>query len=154
MTLRNRILAIFTVFPVVVFAQNGTAFVNPGINLGYLFGNQGGVVFGFEISATYWPIDLGFVGVSAKYDWWGNSSTRFQFSGEIGTSFIGVSFGPSWIGTNSLKLSGYSTSVWTGLGLMPYYSYSWFTEGVDFEEIGGYLKYPAQVAGTRWGFSN
>ena len=137
-------------------AQPSRTFVSAGINIGYLFGEGGGGVFGFEISATNMregrPVPI--LGVAAKYDMWGVSSTKFHVAAELASGFGGVSFGPTWAHRESEPMFGYTGTVWTGLGLMPYYAYCWFGGNRNLGELGCYLKYPFQVAGEKLGWTN
>lgn len=135
-------------------AQSTRVFVSPGICMGYIFGQGGDGYFGLEISATRWPIDRFFYGLAAKFDLWGASSRKFHLAAEVGTSFMGISFGPTWASRESLLTSGITATVWTGGGIMPYYAHSWFSDGGNLGELGVYLKYPVQLAGEKFGWTN
>ena len=133
-------------------AQVSRTFVSAGINIGYLFGQGGGGVFGFEISVTNMQGAGPILGIATKYDMWGTSSTKIHVAAEVAQGFGGISFGPTWARRESGAAFGYTGTVWTGLGLMPYYAYSWFGGNRNLGELGCYLKYPFQVAGEKLGW--
>ncbi len=152
--MRTKLLVLIAFISVAASAQPKYTFLNPGISLGYVFGNGGGVVFGFEVSATEWLNERLFVGIALKYDMWGESSSKFHSVAEVGMPWLAISFGPSWTSINSDKFVGYTGTVWTGGGILPYYAHTWYSGRENVSEVGAYLKIPLQVGGEKIGWSN
>ena len=134
-------------------AQRYASFVSPGVSLGYLFGTDGGIVFSFEVSATYWPTDLFYYGALTKLQMF-NGNLSLHVGGEGGHALLGTSVGPTWTWIKGQRSFGVSTSIYTLAMFMPYYTYHWYPDRTSLGELGCYLKIPMQLAGPSVGWRN
>jgi hypothetical protein len=144
-------VVVLGLFPFTATAQKWTTWVSPGISLGYLFGPDGGTVFGLEVSSTYWPGDTYYLGAVTKLELFkGNMSVHLGCEGGWGP--VGLSVGPTWARIRGSGTMGFSASIYGLVGIIPYFSYHWFSEHPYLEELGCYLKIPCQVAGPHLNF--
>jgi hypothetical protein len=133
-------------------AQEYGTFISPGINLAYIRGEHGGFVLGFEISATTWPSEGFYWGLAAKYDIWGNGH-KFHLAAEARIhTVLSFSIGPAWSTIDEDRYVGYTGTLFTGLVLMPYYSYTSCSNDINLIEYGTYIKAPIQVGGPHANF--
>lgn len=140
---------IFTGFFIFVFSQGvifpeGECFVNPGVKLGYRFGD--GFVFGMEVSFT-WVSNRGIFGAVLAYDHCSNTNlTKYNFSVEWG-GVAGIAAGPSLIVSDTSKSYGVTTTIYGGILIMPYINCDFnFKEKSRFE-TGSYIKIPIKTGG-------
>lgn len=153
-----RMKALFVTFLFFVLVQNisfaQTTFISPGIKLGYQFGKDGGFTFGVEISYTYleeegsvygplYGIVFDIDGFKGKYD--------FHLGLEIATPFVGVEVGPTISGRYDYDL-GFTTTVYTGFILYPYYRYTYMQKNSNQHQLGTFIKIPIKIGGERFSF--
>ncbi len=132
-----------------VFPQNISiaqrTFINPGIKLGYQFGKDGGFSFGFETSFTYMGEKGFFYGAVFAID-------RFQRKNyihiglEVATPFVGLEVGPTFLNGTEPDI-GFGATIYTGLGLYPYFRYTNMKINPDVYELGTFLKLPVKISG-------
>jgi len=136
-------LLIFVSLQNISFSQE--TFINPGVKLGYQFGENGGFSLGFEISFTFLAKDGAIYGVLFDLDKF-QRSWYYHFGLEFATHFVGVEIGPTlWGGNNSDW--GFGTTVYTGVVLYPYYRYTFMNRNPNLHEIGTYIKFPLPTSG-------
>ena len=122
-------------------------FVNPGIKLGYRFGD--GFVFGMEISFT-WVSDHGVLGAVLAYDHCSKTNLRkYNFSVEWGGA-AGIALGPSLIVSDSAKTYGITTTVYGGIIILPYFNFDFNFKEKFKLETGSYIKLPIKTGGADW----
>ena len=122
---------------------SGQVVLNPGLKLGYTFGETGGFTWGFEVSITGgdgpWyggVVDIDFCKERTKLH------VGFQ-----GSMVVGASIGPAWIWENEEKDIGLSVIPFAGFMLYPYYAFTLRAKKPDIHEVGGYLKIPMAIRG-------
>lgn len=132
------LILLLLILPGIISAQR--FYLNPGIKLGYSFGKEGGFVFGFEVSATYFnEKESTFWGVVFDYD---KISTlnRIHIGIEGSKSVFGLDLGPTFAWDENNKYTGFSIIPYTGLFAYPYYNFTWLGGKGVFHEVGSYLK--------------
>jgi len=123
-------------------AQYGV--LNPGVRVGYIFGEGGGLTFGAELSHTWVWENGAIAGAVAAVDFT-PQNVRIHFGAE-GAFGIGVDLGPTvYLGRESDI--GFSVTPFAGLFLYPYYSYTFRMSGENEQEVGAALKYPFRPDG-------
>ncbi len=123
---------------------SGSTFLIPGFYAGYVFGDEGGFIAGFEVSITHFFDDQSYYGIELNYSGW-HHATKLHLGAEIGYTLIGASFGPTLFNTDSISTMGCSISYFAVLGVIPYLSTHIPFDGKTFTEIGGYIKFPYQL---------
>jgi len=145
---------IFQVFVIMLFFDTGLLFsqderiwFNPGMKIGYTFGENGGFTWGYEMSITYQQAKtIGnikipyYTGLVIDIDYC-NDIKKIHLGAEF-ASVAGICIGPTWITENGKTEVGFSIIPYTGLFLYPYYSFTYRSEKPNIHEIGGYLKLP------------
>jgi hypothetical protein len=130
------------------FAQTRT-FLSPGIKFGYQW--DVGMFAGLEISYTIMPNSPGFIyGATFNLNLLRSGGYKVHL-GVQGSSFIGGEIGPTYAKEwGKLAEWGYSASIYTLVGLMPYYT---FTDlfGRKINEAGLLIKIPIQLSGRELG---
>jgi len=127
-------------------ARSQEIIVNPGVKLGYVFGDRGGFVFGAEVSWTRLS-DPGIVtGVLATIDICGDR-LRLHGGVEGGIYFLGVDVGPSIVIDRGAFDIGVSIVPYGGFLVYPYYNYTATLGGSRFDEVGSYIKVPHRADG-------
>lgn len=132
-------------------------FVSPGIKLAYAFGESPGFLFGWEVSVFTWTNwdpngpQEGCIGFVVDWDYCGSIS-KLHVGFEASQRLVGASLGPTIITQNDSKLWGFTATVYSWFGVLPYYSYTYVRGMSDVHEIGGYLKIPILVSGPRISF--
>lgn len=120
-------------------------FVNPGIKLGYVFGDAGGFIFGIEVSVTKLNEDNGVV-IGGVFDWDIVTATgrqKLHLGVEGGWAFFGIDIGPTWVSEPSgERLFGITTTPYGGVGLAYFYYSTTIISGENINELGLYLKAP------------
>jgi len=130
-----------------LFAQNDRVWINPGLKLGYTFGENGGFTWGYELSITFQQetiiryVKVPYcIGLVLDVDYCKNI-TKTHFGAEF-ASLGGLCVGPTWISEGGKTDLGFSIIAFTGVILYPAYTYTYRKEKQDIHEIGGYLKLP------------
>lgn len=137
-----------------IFSQTKRVWFNPGIKLGYQFGNSGGFVIGFEATVVWEKSDRA-DGIIIDLDYCksanylklnlGIESHPFPFR----RSPFGLSFGPSVIFQDSVKRFGITAITYSGLFLIPFFGATFTLDLPPTFETGSYLKIPIIVSGPR-----
>ncbi len=119
---------------------------SPGIKLGYVFGDNGGIIFGFEGSliVTGEYNDDPIFGVVFNYDWLGK--TEFLHLGiEYSENASGIEIGPTFAWLDGVRHYGIGITPFAGFLLYPYYNYTYLSNRTDFHQIGSFAKLPIQL---------
>jgi hypothetical protein len=124
-------------------ANDNISFLSPGIKLGYVFGNNGGFVIGFELSYVYWS-QMVAVGPVFNIDSF-NGTIKLHFGLEA-LSIVGVDLGPTLVIKNGQSRWGYSVIGFGGFLIYPYYCYTSIGNN-SYDEIGSYFKLPILATG-------
>jgi hypothetical protein len=120
------------------FAQN--VYVNPGIKLGYMFGEKGGFVFGFEISVTRLDNNSDIIwGYVLDYDMT-KKIKRIHLGIEASRTLVGIDIGPTYVWVEGERHLGFSFIPYGGAVFYPYYNYTYLFPNISFQEIGSYIK--------------
>ena len=135
------------------WAQSKALFLSPGIKMSHAFGEQGGFVFGLELSC-YGEIrsrreDLDLAGFLIDVDWC-NNQTRIQLGLEGSHRFVGFSIGPSLILNQEQHTFGVTGTLYSWFIILPYYGYTYVFDKPDIHELGLYIKIPIQISGRRF----
>ena len=126
-------------------------FFNPGIKLGYTFGQNGGFSYGFEMSF----IKTGDKLIEPKY---GvvvgidrvNDVAKYHFGLQYLGGIIGGEVGPSIIVRDGNINYGFQfTPFLASIIIIPFYSYTFVLNNNDFHEIGSFIKLPFQIIPSR-----
>jgi len=133
-------------------SQGTSTYINPGIKLGYTFGENGGFTAGVEISYTWVNENLSF-GIVTSADVC-KKLLKFHLGTEASTRGIGVCVGPSLTKNNDTTDYGLTFTTFFGLVVIPYYSYTFRFIKDDVHELGSFLKFPIQVSGERLRFGH
>ena len=116
------------------------AFVNPGVKVGYMFGENGGFVWGFEISVLIYNAKQDMLwGIVLDYDIV-NNMKRLHIGIEGTRAAIGLDIGPTFVWENDESYTGFSIIPFGGIIIIPYYNFTYLIHKGDFHEIGSYLK--------------
>ena len=154
------VLAILTVFAfqAQLNAQLGLndddkVWLNPGLKLGYRFGENGGFVIGAELSIV-WERNDSFTGLVLAFDYCNNTkTTRYNISAETLPIFnapIGVAFGPTLIVHDSLVHFGFTGTMYCGILIIPYFSATMMSKNNTDFELGSYAKFPILYKGSKY----
>jgi hypothetical protein len=139
-------------FPSLGLTQSDVAvFVNPGLKIGYTFGDIGGFTYGAELTVTAGVKKEGgvsfFYGVVANLDFC-RERIKFHIGGQC--SYVGgIEIGPSWIWKADSVHAGIGFSAFAGFLGYPYYSYTSAKGIPDFSEAGILLKLHFLIAGRK-----
>jgi len=122
-------------------------FINPGVKVGYAFGENGGFTYGFELSyvrtGPTWLEKK--YGVVLNVDWI-KDLTKYHLGVEyIGGALLGGEFGPSILIQNGEIDYGVQATPFLLFFLIPYYSHTFVLNGIDINEIGSFVKLPFQI---------
>jgi len=134
-----------------IFGASGASaqpneFLNVGLRLGWMLGDTGGPILGFEASYTWLDSDTFTHGpvVGADYHL---GDVRIHAGYELVAPRLpigGIEVGPTLrVGRNATELGVHST-VFIGLYGYPYYSATLYGSGVT-QEVGAFLKLPVQI---------
>lgn len=126
--------------------RSQTEYANPGIKVGYVFGEKGGFIYGAEFSYTYAPSDGPITGLVANIDFC-RDRLRLHFGAEGSIGIIGIDLGPSLVFEKSKPILAFSFVPFTGLIAYPYYNFTIQSDGNVFGEVGSYLKFPYRPDG-------
>ncbi len=148
------IITITSLFSI-CFAQTDHHYIfSPGIKLGYVFGSNGGIVFGFEgsliVTGDY--NDDPVYGIVFNYDWLGK--TEFLHIGlEYSENATGIEVGPTFGWLDGDRHFGFGVTPYAGFLIYPYYNYTYLNNGTDFHQIGSFAKLPIQIDDRRYNWS-
>jgi hypothetical protein len=116
-------------------------YINPGIKLGYVFGSNGGFIFGAEVSATTTRDNDNaaygfFISTEALH------STKIIHVGVEAFPRIlyGVSIGPSIVSTDQGTRIGAAATIFGGIFALPYYRFTYVSDTRSMHELGTFLK--------------
>jgi len=129
----------------VSYAQSWDTYLNPGFKLGYVFGVGGGFTYGAEISLTRWRSPL-YAGAVVSLDYCGETTVA-SIAIEGGTGYGGAAIGPVLAMHGQVMDFGMSGTLYTGLGIMPYYRLTFVPKAWIQHEVGSFLKIPIRTAG-------
>lgn len=116
-------------------------YVSPGIKLGYQLGNEGGFVYGIEVSLVSRNMYSSIGGV-LDLDFC-KDKTMIHLGFQQSVLPIGFDIGPSLYFKVSKTYFGVTSNIFTGLVIIPFYSISFFPfERIKVQEFGSYLKFP------------
>jgi hypothetical protein len=141
-------------------STNDCYVISPGIKLGYAFGNQGGFIYGFELtfgrltlSAFPYPM---FYGIVANLDFI-KENTRASIAGEFQMwPFPGFTVGPALIKTNDFSEIGFTAGTYLSIGYLNLsYNYYLFKHSgndlksfpklIDYNDITTQIKIPFTI---------
>ena len=124
----------------VASAQIST-YVNPGIKLGYAFGENGGFTFGYELSFVFIKggNDDSRFGIVIDYDWV-KDTRRLHLGTEYMYRFFGIDVGPTVAWCSGSSKTGFSVIPFGGLMILPYYNFTYLDNETEYHEIGTYVK--------------
>ncbi|NLT50434.1 MAG: hypothetical protein GXX85_05905 [Ignavibacteria bacterium] len=114
--------------------------VNPGIKLGYIFGEQGGFVFGVEMSFMHMFDQGPSAGIVLSADLL--KGKQIYHIGIQGSYIAGIDIGPSFYVTKDECTLGLGTTIYTGFIIMPYFTINSFPDKPKQIQLGSYLKLP------------
>lgn len=138
----------------IVLSQEQQIWLNPGIKLGYQFGEENGFVFGFELSAVWENDGHASGGVLIDIDLC-NKADLIRLNVAIeGHPFpfahfpTGISVGPSIIFHDSNYYFGITTIAYVPfIGFIPYIGSTFSFDYSPVFETGSYIKYPILISG-------
>jgi len=120
------------------FPQN--VYINPGIKLGYMFGEKGGFVLGVELSVTKeFPNNYKLWGLVIDFDE-SKSLDKIHLGLESSMYVVGIDAGPTFAWDNEGNYLGFSLIPFSGAILIPYYEFTFLNKDKLFSEIGSYIK--------------
>lgn len=123
-------------FIVDIYGQNNI-FYNPGVKLGYSFGENGGFTYGFELAMIFTD-EKSLPGIVLSYEIC-EDEHLIHLGGEI-NSIIGVEMGPTFRLSGNENNFGFSMTIYGNLFLIPYYRYTRFSADNDYSEVGAFIK--------------
>ncbi len=123
-------------------------YVNPGIKLGYTFGEGGGFTWGVELSYTLTDLEYSSHGVVLDLDFT-PTFTKLHVGGQISYLFVGGEIGPTLLfdRTKGTHHFGVTATPFVGALLMPYVSGTYLVDRDPIFEAGAYGKLPMPTAG-------
>jgi hypothetical protein len=123
-------------------------FVNPGVKLGYTFGDRGGFTLGLEVSVTAYWSSTRILGATLDYDYCGAAERhKFHLGAEGSVDAIGLDVGPTWVREKGRDDFGATITPYFGLIAFPYYSLTILRDSPPLHEAGVYGKLPLRVYG-------
>jgi hypothetical protein len=144
---------LFTIvfLPTTVSGQSHRTAINPGIKLGYEFGDNGGFVFGVEISLVVEK-------QSSDYYYYGfvlstdkcRDLKKYHIGVEGGRGLMGICIGPSFLSQKGEHDFGLTVTPYYGGLLIPYLSITTTVNSRFIGEIGSYVKIPIPAGGNWW----
>ena len=130
-----------------VFSIEPAIYLNPGVKLGYQFGEGGGAVVGLELSITSLSLGYPIIGLVSNIDYC-KGNTKLHFGAEVSAGVLGIDIGPSFYYTdkgtfNALTFGAYSLSY-----IIPYYETTWIYKDTTtrITQIGSYIKAPLNLS--------
>ena len=149
------ILSLIILSNINLFALPKTrTFANIGIKIGYAFGEKSGIIYGMEGSYSSMKMDnditttaYGFV---ASVDY-GRNQIQYHIGAEYYYGWVGFEWGPTMIVAQEKSDITHRATIYSWLGVIPYFSYTFQNKLDAYKEVGGYLKYSQQLTGsTQW----
>ena len=148
-------------FPLIVgFGQSSKPvdthyFLDPGIKIGYAFGENGGLFYGLELSYVITGPDSKHpsYGLTFSYDFL-PTSHRIHVGAEFLSPFAGIDIGPSLLLNESTNLYGLSLTTFAGIFILPHYQLSLLSDGVITHEVGSFVKVPIQLDHYNYNWRN
>ncbi len=141
-------------YPVFLFILLGLAasasaqtFISPGVKIGYVFGEKGGLVTGVELSVVKWTTGS-YRGIVLALDAI-NDVTSYHIGAELGQGPVGVCIGPVIRSGKGATDVGLRVTPYGGLLLIPYYNFQLFRGWQTTQDIGAYVKLPFNSSGSR-----
>ena len=130
-------------------------FLNPGVKLGYAFGEGGGLVYGCELSFVITGRDSKHSsnGVTFNYDFIPNGH-RLHVGYEYLSPFAGFDIGPTMITTKTKNDFGFSIIPFAGILAIPYYNFTYVPSLGAVHEVGSLLKIPIQTDHYTYNWQN
>lgn len=133
------------VFSFKVYANDKNIYLNIGGRISYAFGKNGGFGGGFEISFTQFDFKSPIWGVLASFDS-RKSLNKIHFGFEVvGPYTIGISIGPTLTKDKNVIDYGFTTTVFAGVIIYPFYAYTWRANSSSISEAGTFLKFPILI---------
>ncbi len=134
-----------------VYSKEKNIFLNPGVRLSYTFGKNGGFTTGFEISCTYLDLESPIIwGILISVDS-RRSFNKIHLGVEVVspriTRTIGISIGPTMTKDNNITDYGFTSTVFGGVIIYPFYAYTWRANSQDIHEMGAFLKLHMHIYG-------
>jgi hypothetical protein len=125
---------------------DGYVWINPGVKLGYTFGEGGGFTYGGELSVI---IPTGTeastvlaAGPVLNLTW----THRGTFNGRLGAQIVswlwGIEAGPALVRDRSGRHFGFGVTPWVGAIVVPYWTYTVVAGSSNLNEWGLYGKLP------------
>lgn len=142
------LLIILLISPLLATAQQ--TYISPGFNIGYRFGEGGGVIGGLEVSIVQWG-NRSYGGVVFAWDAI-HGMNNFHVGLEYGVGFFGACVGPVVATNKDTAAIGLRLTPYAGAIFIPYYSYQFFQSLPSSHEVGMYLKFPIQLSGSKLRF--
>ncbi len=146
----NRLIILCLIFSLSEVNSQNATYINPGIKLGYAFGDNGGFVFGLEISIVEHSGSDFVYGFVLSFDHINDAAIFHAGFEATGAWLIGIEVGPSFMLKNGEKSYGFGITPYAGFILMPYMNISWFSNKQSFFQFGSYIKIPLQLRGKRF----
>jgi hypothetical protein len=131
-------------------ATDFRTFVNPGLKLGYTFGEQRGFTSGLECSVTRLVDKNISYGAVASVDFC-RQLMRFHV-GIQASGAVGVEWGPTIIRDGKETEFGHSLTPFLGFIAYPYYRMTFRSGSSNLHEVGTYIKGPIRVSGPSYNF--
>ncbi len=136
-----------------LYSQTKRVWINPGIKLGYQFGNANGFLIGFEFSAV-WENGDHSKGILIDVDYC-EAANFFKLNLSVEnhpfpfSKFpLGFSIGPSFILKDSKFYFGLTPiTYFMGLGFIPFIGSTFTFDFPPILELGSYIKIPIRVSG-------
>lgn len=138
-------------------AADPTICLNPGVKLGYQFGENGGFVYGFEVSLTNTFIQrfnsqlvpgtyLSY-GILFNIDYCKNN-TKIHCGVQFSSLPLGFDIGPTFYIKDNKSSSGYSVCLFSFIGVLPYYEYTriFDEQNTSFSQTGVFMKLPLPLS--------
>lgn len=129
-------------------AQDYPVYMSAGFKLSYAWGEiNSGFLWGFEVSTIQINQSIIYGPVVAIDFFQGDPIVHI--GGEASIGLVGIDIGPSFYFKNGKIYTGIGGSVYTGLLIMPFYSYTYYGKStLSMNNVGTYLKIPFHVSGS------
>lgn len=124
--------------------KGNSIYLNPGVKLGYQFGENGGFVYGFEVSVTtYTKSSFPLPGVVFNIDRC-KGKTKIHLGAQT-SLMLGMELGPTLYIDNDKQYWGVSTTIFGFVFAIPYYEYTYLFDTNNLHQIGLFGKVPIPV---------
>jgi len=143
------VFRVFLLLAIMIFSKviaQDRWFINPGIKLGYAFGENGGFISGLEISVTNVPdARRPILGACVSIEQ--TNSTTFVHCALEASGLVGISLGPTIVVSEGDHRLGIGGTVFGGLVVMPYYRLTYIPNWSVLNEVGSFIKIPLKLSG-------